>query len=231
METTMPDYRSMYDRDYIGHFDLVGGNDLTLTIKRVVGGELTAMGGRKSKKPIVHFKEDGIKPLICNKTNAKTIAAMYGNMVEEWASKRITLFVSMTRNPDGGGEVECIRVRPSIPRKESLPPASNTSAPPSDVRAGGVPKAAQASPSVAPADSSHEDAVGPAAAPANRAALTYALDMADSTIRAKFKGVMASKGWADVADIPADELPSALAFISREVDKANAREAEKVNPQ
>lgn len=110
----MPDYRSMYDRDYIGHFDLPGGKDMTLTIKRVVGGELTAMGGRKSKKPIVHFKED-VKPLICNKTNAKTIAAMYGNMVEGWAGQRITLFVSTTRNPDGGGEVECIRVRPKIP--------------------------------------------------------------------------------------------------------------------
>jgi len=111
----MPDYRSMYDRDYIGHFDLPGGKDLTLTIKKVMGGELTAIGGRKSKKPIVHFKQ-AVKPLICNKTNAKTIAAMYGNMVEEWAGKAITLFVSTTRDPSGGGEVECIRIRPKVPK-------------------------------------------------------------------------------------------------------------------
>lgn len=112
----MTDYRSLYDRDYIGYFDLPGGKDLTLTIRKVVGGELTAIGGRKSKKPIIHFKQN-VKPMICNKTNAKTIATMYGNTVEAWAAKNITLFVSMTRDPSGGGEVECIRIRPGTPTR------------------------------------------------------------------------------------------------------------------
>lgn len=108
------DYRTMFDRDYIGHFDLMG-KDVTVTISKVLGGELTAIGGRKSKKPIVYFngKEKG---LICNKTNSKTIAAMYGNYVESWVGKRITLYVSTTRNPDGGGEIECIRIRPQVPK-------------------------------------------------------------------------------------------------------------------
>lgn len=103
-------FLSMFDRDYLGHFDLQG-RDATVTISRVVGGELTAMGGRKSKKPIVYF-EGKEKGLICNKTNSKTIASMYGNYVEEWVGKKITLYVSTTRNPDGGGDVECIRIRP-----------------------------------------------------------------------------------------------------------------------
>lgn len=113
----MPDYRIMFDRNYLGHLDL-GGRDVTLTITKVKGGELIAVGGRKSRKPIVHFSAD-IKPLICNKTNAKTIAAMYSNITEEWVGKRITLFTSMTRNPDGGGEVECIRVRPKVPANKT----------------------------------------------------------------------------------------------------------------
>ena len=121
----MPDYRTMYDRDYIGHFVLPGGKDMTLTIKRVVGGELTAMGGRKSKKPIVHFAQDKVKPMICNKTNARTIAAMYGNMVEAWKEKNITLFVSTTRDPSGGGEVECIRVRPTVPNAPARTPVAS----------------------------------------------------------------------------------------------------------
>lgn len=110
----MTDFRTMYDRDYIGHFDLPGGNDLTLTIKKVIGGELTAVGGRKSKKPIVHFQE-AVKPLICNKTNGKTIAGMYGNAVEAWKGKRITLCVATTRDPSSGGDIECIRIRPKVP--------------------------------------------------------------------------------------------------------------------
>ncbi|HTD89375.1 MAG TPA: hypothetical protein VK663_01840 [Burkholderiales bacterium] len=116
------DYRTMYDRDYIGHFDLPEGKDMVLTIKNVVAGELTAVGGRKSKKPIVHFVGN-VKPLICNKTNAKTIAALYGNAVEQWKGKRVTLCVSTTRDPSGGGEVECIRIRPKAPAagKEAAP--------------------------------------------------------------------------------------------------------------
>lgn len=114
------DYRSLFDRDFIGHFDLPEGQDLDLTIAEVKGGELTAIGGRKSKKPIVRFLEP-VKPLIANKTNSKTIAALYGNMVEGWAGKRITLFVSTTRSPDGGADVPCIRIRPKAPEGVAKP--------------------------------------------------------------------------------------------------------------
>ena len=111
------DYRMMFDRNYLGHLDLAG-REVTLTIAKVVGGELTAEGGRKSRKPIVHFG-NGVKPLIVNKTNAKTIASLYGTFVQDWAGKRITLFTSMTRNPDGGGQVECVRIRPKLPGSQA----------------------------------------------------------------------------------------------------------------
>jgi len=114
------DYRSMYDRDYIGHFDLPDGADIDLTIASVSGGELTGQGGRKQKKPIVKFVEE-VKPLICNKTNGKTIANLYGNIVEQWKGKRITLFVSSTRSPDGSGDVPCIRIRPKAPEGPAKP--------------------------------------------------------------------------------------------------------------
>jgi hypothetical protein len=55
------------------------------------------------------------KGFALNSTNGKTIAALYGNHVEKWAGKKITLYKSMTRNPQGDGEVECIRVRPTAP--------------------------------------------------------------------------------------------------------------------
>ena len=114
---TKTDYRTMFDRNYLGHLDLAG-REVTLTIAKVVGGELTAEGGRKSRKPIVHFG-NGVKPLIVNKTNAKTIASLYGTFVQDWAGKRITLFTSMTRNPDGGGQVECVRIRPKLPGSQA----------------------------------------------------------------------------------------------------------------
>src|SRR4029077_6678042 len=107
------DFRTLFDRDYIGAFD-VQGRDVTVKITKVIGGELTAVGGRKSKKPILYFegKERG---MICNKTNAKTVAAMFGNFTESWVGKRITLFVTQTRDPSTGGDIDCIRIRPTAP--------------------------------------------------------------------------------------------------------------------
>ena len=107
----MTDYRTMFDRDYIGAWDLKG--DTTVTISRVEAKELTAQGGRKSKKPIVYF-ERADKGFACNKTNAKTIAGMYGNDTEQWVGKKLTLFATQTQM--GGETVDCIRVRNVVPK-------------------------------------------------------------------------------------------------------------------
>jgi len=117
-------YRALYDADYFGAWDLEGG-DKVVTITRVIGGELTGPGGKKSKKPVLYVQgsEKGI-PL--NKTNGKTIASMYGNYVTEWVGKSITLFKSSTRNPQDGGEIDCIRIRPEAPQRQEPPPPLTT---------------------------------------------------------------------------------------------------------
>ena len=119
------DYRTLYEKEYLGAWNLDDG-DKTLTITRVIGGTLTRPGGKQSKKPVCYFRETP-KGLAVNPTNGKTIAGMYGNAIENWVGKRITLFRSMTRNPEGGGEVECIRVRPQIPASTAAPPPAGWS--------------------------------------------------------------------------------------------------------
>lgn len=113
----MPDYRSMFDRDYLGHWDLAG-RDVTVTIRDVKAGKLTAQGGRTSKKPVIYF-EGKEKGLACNKSNGKTIAGMYGANTDDWIGKRITLFPTTTTF--GSEVVDCIRVRPKIPAEERRP--------------------------------------------------------------------------------------------------------------
>jgi hypothetical protein len=111
-------YQQLYDRDYLGSWDLPEGHDLVATISIVKGGELTSVGGRKNKKPIISI--DGQeKKFVCNKTNAKTIAAMYGNHIEKWSGKKIALYISTTRDPSTGGDIACIRVRPQTPSGEA----------------------------------------------------------------------------------------------------------------
>lgn len=105
------DYRAMFDRDYIGAWDL-GGRDVVVTIAKVEAGTLKNGSGKANKKPILHFvgKEKGFA---CNKTNGKAIAAMYGNDTRAWVGKRVTLYA--TKTSFGSEQVDCIRVRPTVP--------------------------------------------------------------------------------------------------------------------
>ena len=107
----MPDYRTMFDSDYVASWDLNG--DVTVTIEKVEAGEVQNREGGKQRKPVIHFTE-AKKPLVGNKTNCKTIAAMYGKKTEDWKGKKITLYATTC---EGFGDVlDCIRVRPEVPK-------------------------------------------------------------------------------------------------------------------
>ena len=114
----MPHWKSMMDRDFIFAFDL-NGRDVTVEISRVEAGSLTGQGGRKAKKPVVYFagKEKG---LALNATNCKTIASLYGNYTEKWIGKSITLYPTTTQM--GGETMECIRIRPAVPKRGKSKP-------------------------------------------------------------------------------------------------------------
>ena len=71
-------------------------------------------GGISNKKPILRFAGKKL-PMVCAKTNAKTIAAMFGNDTKNWIGKRIQLYSTTTQV--GGQEKDCIRVRPTIPEE------------------------------------------------------------------------------------------------------------------
>jgi hypothetical protein len=107
----MADYRSMFDRDYIGAWDL-GGADVTVTIAKVEAKELRAGGSKATKKPVVYFASAD-KGFALNKTNAKVIAGLYGPDTAAWIGKRITIYPTQTSF--GGDTVDCIRVRNKVP--------------------------------------------------------------------------------------------------------------------
>jgi hypothetical protein len=102
----------MFDSLYIGAWDL-NGKEATVTIERVEAGTLIGSGGRKSRKPLVHFKGKD-RPLALNKTNAKIIAGMYGADTAQWAGKAITIYPTKTEM--AGETVDCVRVRNVVPK-------------------------------------------------------------------------------------------------------------------
>ena len=120
----MPDIRSFFDLNYVAAFELKG-KDATVTIARVEQGKMPVIGtSRSEKKPVVYFNGSD-RGLALNKTNARSIVALYGNKTEAWVGKRVTLFPTTTQF--GGQTVECIRIRPKIPAAKgataSLPSA------------------------------------------------------------------------------------------------------------
>lgn len=88
--------------------------DVTLTIDRVEAGKVVGQGGKSSGKPVIYWREKDWRPMALNKTNGKTIVALYGTPdVTQWAGKRVTLYPTTTTF--GSETVECIRIRPAIP--------------------------------------------------------------------------------------------------------------------
>lgn len=116
----MTHFRKFMDNELLGAWDLPEDRDVTVTIAKVIGGELTGIGGKKSKKPVVTFvgKE---KKMVFNVTNCKAAAGMYGNHVEKWEGKKVSLYVSTARDPAGGPDVPCIRIRPTVPAAKQDP--------------------------------------------------------------------------------------------------------------
>ena len=105
------DGKLMFPSDYLAAVEF-GGKDVTLTINGVTVEELKMRGGASDRKPVISFAETK-KKLVCNKTNADSIAQLYGTEAKGWAGKRITLYPTKTQC--GRDTVDCIRIRETVP--------------------------------------------------------------------------------------------------------------------
>jgi len=102
---------------YVAAADLQG-RDVPVNIANVVREEV---GKEEEVRPVMYFA--GMKKgMVLNKTNAGTIAAIYGEETDHWIGKPITLYPSTTNN-GGGKEVDCIRVRKTPPGVAAAPVA------------------------------------------------------------------------------------------------------------
>lgn len=110
----MTDYRTMYDYKFL-HAVLLQGRDVVVEIARVVGAEVIGEGGKKSKMPVLFFKDKEL-PLALNKTNGKTVASMYGKDTSKWVGQKLVLYPTTTTK--GKEVVDCIRVKPSVPKEQ-----------------------------------------------------------------------------------------------------------------
>lgn len=117
---------------YLSWFELnPKGWHVLITDVRQVTLQKNAIVKKEETKALILLSElDGrpvSKPLVCNKTNLKTLIKMYGrNWKRDWLGKPITLYPT-TCSGKAGETVDCIRIRPDAP---AIPTTTATQAQP-----------------------------------------------------------------------------------------------------
>ena len=107
----------LFPSEYVAAVDLKG-KEATLTIDHAEKVELYTPGHGKNFKGLLFFV-GAKKKMVLNKTNARTIARLYGGELNGWKGKKIILYP--TTCTCGGETVSCLRVRDYTP---SAPPAA-----------------------------------------------------------------------------------------------------------
>ena len=103
------------DVNYLGSWDVQPGQDLILTIKSI-GQETVENPAENTKevKTVIHFVEQGFKPMVLNTTNKKAIAsALDTPYIENWVGHPIAIFVK--RVNAFGKTSDALRVRDKAP--------------------------------------------------------------------------------------------------------------------
>lgn len=120
----MAHWRTMIEKDFLGAWDLVGPDgktprDYTLQIAEVKSQSLKTRETPKGKRKCTIRFHKATKQFVANTTNCETIESLYGGDTDGWIGKLVTLYQTDTRNPKGGGQIKCIRVRPKRPNGQA----------------------------------------------------------------------------------------------------------------
>lgn len=114
-------WKKLHNPDYLGAYSLMEGDkptELIVTIKSVGVEAVTGADGKKEDNMVAQMVNN--KPMVINATNAKVLEKLYGPYVEDWAGKRVTLYVAKIRA--FGESVDALRIRPTEPKLPELTP-------------------------------------------------------------------------------------------------------------
>ncbi len=107
-------WKRAFNPDWFGGWCLPDGKDMVLTIASVDQELVTGEKGSQEMCLVIRWKEDA-KPLICNKTNAKTIEKLAGSsFMDEWVGLPVQLYFDPTVK-FGKERVGGVRIRPRRP--------------------------------------------------------------------------------------------------------------------
>jgi hypothetical protein len=125
MEQQKTHWKRLINPDYIGAYMVQ--EDTTVKIESVTRQLVKGEGGKSEECTVANLQ--GTKPFILNRTNSKMITKLYGSpYIEDWVGKLITLYPTTTKV--AGETVECLRIRPSVPKpaNQAAPDYTNQAA-------------------------------------------------------------------------------------------------------
>lgn len=108
-------WKKLDNPDYLGAYALQPGKDLVVQIKNVVQEEVyNPTNNKKEVCTVAHFMDKGVKPMILNVTNCKTISKVYDTpYIEDWTGKYISVYIAKVKA--FGETVEALRIRNQVP--------------------------------------------------------------------------------------------------------------------
>ena len=113
-------WKKLQNKDHLGEYDFLPGEEKTVTITSIGSGDVVGVGGETSTKPIMRFAEP-VKPLIVNTTNFKMMQRLFqSKYIEDWYGRQIILYgdpsVKFGRETVGG-----VRVKSVLPQSQAAP--------------------------------------------------------------------------------------------------------------
>ncbi len=108
-------WKKLHNPDYLGAYSL-DESTMVVEIKKVEKRQIPGADGKKDDAVVAELV--GQKPMILNATNMKTIASLYGNYIEDWVGKKVTLFVATVKA--FGTTTDALRIEAKVP-KSGLP--------------------------------------------------------------------------------------------------------------
>jgi hypothetical protein len=105
-------FDDLYGSQYLAATDLK--KPFTSTIEDIEQQDFAKQGERQRMKAVLHLK--GVrKPIVCNKTNAISLAEAYGKDFDDWKGKRVK--VQAERTSFNGKPVMGLRLYPADEEK------------------------------------------------------------------------------------------------------------------
>lgn len=113
-------WKKLDNPDYLGAYALQPGQDLVLQITSVGQEEVyNPTNNKKEVCTVARFADKGVKPMILNVTNCKTISKVYDTpYIEDWVGKYISVYIAKVNA--FGEKVEALRIRNKVPTVEKI---------------------------------------------------------------------------------------------------------------